>query len=237
MGRGYAVENPASSEFIERETIKGTEIGIFTPSETKQLLYAVEDSLKPAMALWCFSGVRIAEIARLSCDQVRQGLKSGSIYLGAGTTKTKDARSVEICGNLRQWLERYLPMTGPVMPEQWQTISGLSELSRHVARRTRIAWKKNAPRHTFATMSLALFKDAPALVKQMGTSLAKLERHYWARAASVTVEDAKEYFAIMPADAANVVPLHNGLGGIGKDRKVESATDSSSCRVGRAFGN
>jgi integrase len=205
--RKHATTNPASPSMIKREKVGGTEIGISQVDEVKRLLNVVEDALKPSLALWFFSGCRIAEIARLTVTEVRAGLKSGCIYLEGRKTKTGVPRAVTLCENLNAWLMRYLPSHGPVLPERWSTLQGLSELGRYIGRHTGISWKKNGPRHSFATYSLALHKDAPGLVRAMGNSLIQLERHYWARAASVTEADAKDYFSIVPAESSQIIAM------------------------------
>jgi hypothetical protein len=45
---------------------------------------------------------------------------------------------------------------------------------------------------------LRLTGDPAQTVKEMGNSLAQLDRHYNSRADSVTQEVAKEYFEVMP---------------------------------------
>lgn len=56
----------------------GVSRGVFTPEEGGLLLSRVGDDLKPFLALWCFSGLRAAEIARLDWCQVKQVLESGT---------------------------------------------------------------------------------------------------------------------------------------------------------------
>jgi integrase len=205
--RGWTLENAASSGKVKREALKGSNIGIFTPQEVRRMLAAVGDELAPFLALWCFSGCRAAEIARLSWGQINQALESGALYLEANQTKTGMDRSVPIYDSLRAWLVKHRQPSGPVMPKKWQSVQGLSEIARHIARRCKVDWKKNAPRHSYATYHLALHKDPATTVKSMGTSLSKLEKHYWSRAECVTAAVAQDWFDIRPTEPQNVIPI------------------------------
>ncbi len=205
IDRGYAVENPAKS--IKRESVGTSDVGIFTPGQVQRILNAVEDRMKPFFSLIFFSGVRKEECSRLSTAQVHEGLKSGAVFLPALIAKTNRSRSIPIRDNLKAWLTRYLPLDGPVLPTEWQCMERLDELGAYAARRAGLDWVYNGPRHSFATYALRLTGDPGQVVKEMGNSLAQLDRHYYSRADSVTSEAAKQYFAIMPSVSAEVVPL------------------------------
>jgi uncharacterized protein YyaL (SSP411 family) len=83
--RGHACVNAAD---IKREKIGGSDIKIFTPDEAQRILSAVEDRLKAFSALQFFSGIRKEDLSRLTVEQVRAGMLSGSIFLEASLTKT-----------------------------------------------------------------------------------------------------------------------------------------------------
>lgn len=68
-------------------------------------------------------------------------------------------------------------------------------------------WRDNAPRHGFATYFFRVCKDAGAVVRAMGNSLQKFERHYWNKAESITEVVAAEWFAILPPEAEKIVPM------------------------------
>lgn len=202
--RGYAVENPAK---IKREPLGDTDVGIFTPGQVQRILSAVEDRLKPFFAVLFFSGLRKEEASRLDVAQVREGLRSGSIYLNSSIAKTNRNRAIALPDNLKAWLTRYLPVDGPLLPECWQIMERLDELGSYAERKSGVEWVYNGPRHSFGTYHLRLFGDPAETVKQMGNSLVQLDGHYSSRAESVTREAAQEYFAIMPSLSAGVVPL------------------------------
>jgi hypothetical protein len=140
------------------------------------------------------------EVARVTWEQVHQGLASGSIFLQSSATKTKQSRVVPICDSLRQWLLRYSRASGLVLPVQWQAedemdqIYRLNDLTQYVARKANLDWKPNGPRHSFCTYRIKLTGDPAGVADEMGTSMAKIEKHYRSRSNAVTVESAKEWF-------------------------------------------
>jgi integrase len=210
MQRGYCRCNVANTKAVKREKVRGSKKGIFTPEQGRAVLNKIGDELKAGLALWCFGGVRIAEIARLSWEQVDAGLASGSIFLRADQAKTGVDRSIPVTHNLRSWLMRYRKPTGSILPLKWTTQEGLDHLARHIRRRTKV-WVANGPRHSFGTYHLKLHGDPALTVRVMGNSLDQLEKHYASRSEAVTREVAAEWFDILPAEG-NVIPLPIGAG-------------------------
>ena len=133
MERSHALENPAK---IKREKLGSGDVGIFTPGQVQRILNAVEDRLKPFFALTFFSGLRKEEASRLTVAQVREGLKSGSIYLTASMTKTNRNRCVPLSQNLRVWLARYLPPDGSLLPVVWSSMQRLDQLPAYAERKS-----------------------------------------------------------------------------------------------------
>jgi hypothetical protein len=119
---------------------------------------------------------------------------------------------VPLAENLKQWLMRYRRPSGGVLPVRWQgrdeahQFQRLDDLTGHFTRKLGF-WIPNAPRHSFASYHLALYKDPAETVREMGTSLEKLQQHYWARAEAITKEQAEEWFGIMPDKCADIIPL------------------------------
>jgi hypothetical protein len=210
--RGYAARNPADSKSIAREKLRGGSVSVFTPDEGRAIMARISDDLKPFMSLWLFGLMRKEEVARLTWAQIGQGLASGSIYMSDDQTKNRQARSIPITDNLRAWLMRYRKSTGLLLPESWQgkdeahRIQRLDDLVKHIRRKSKVAWKSNAPRHSSISYSLTLSKDPVETAKRAGTSLLKIQRHYWSRSEAVTAESASEWFGIFP-ELSNVVPI------------------------------
>jgi site-specific recombinase XerD len=213
MAHHYARENPASNEVLKRERLPGSDICIFMPQEARKIMFAIKDELKPFMALWFWSGLRKTEIARLTWEQVNQGMASGSIFVQSSATKTKQCRAVPIGENLRKWLARHAKLTGRILPIQWQAEDELyqtyrlNDVTQYVSHKAQVDWKPNAPRHSFCTYRIKLTGDPVGVADEMGTSMAKIEKHYRNRSNAVTVETAKEWFSIVPEAAGNIVPL------------------------------
>ncbi len=204
---------------IVREKVKVGRIGIFEPAEVRQLfarLAVKAPELVPFMALWCFSGIRKEEISRLSWPQVNRGLLTGYIEVDALDAKTGDTRNVPVLDNLRAWLTVYNKEQGKILPAVWlqSTKSApdrLSELVRHICRKTKTVWKSNAPRHSYGTYHFKVCKDPGVVVSAMGNSLEKFQKHYWSKGKNVTDEAATEYFSIVPR-TGNVVVLEKAVG-------------------------
>jgi hypothetical protein len=211
--RGFAVVNPADAEAIVREHLRGSSIRILMPGDARIILYTVEESLRPFLALWMFSGARKEEASRLSWEQISDGLASGAICLRADQAKTGQERSLPISANLRLWLMRYRKPSGSVLPTEWQAdtetqrMQRLDDLARLIKRKTKGVWVPNGPRHSFGTFHLKLHGDPSLTVKIMGTSLAKLDKYYASRSETVTKEAAAEWFAIMPEESADIIPM------------------------------
>jgi len=197
--------NPARE--VPREKLNGSTIDIFEPWEARQILSRLDPELIPFLSLWFFAGIRKEEISRLTWPQVNRGLRTGWIYLEASETKTGQPRSVPVEPNLKLWLAKYGKEIGKVLPPKWQGMQQLDELTRYIARKTRVVWKDNGPRHSYATYAFKKCKDAGAVVSAMGTSLAKFEKHYWHKGQTVNEESAAEWFSISPDTSENVIPL------------------------------
>jgi len=204
IGRGHCADNPVT---IKRERAARSDVPIFCPGDVRKILAALDDDLKAFFAILFFSGLRKEEASRLSVAQVRQGLKSGSIYMTASSTKTGRSRGISVCPNLRTWLERYLPTDGNLLPERWCSLRRLDVLQVYAQQRSGVKWVRNGARHSFGTYHLKLHGDAAETVKQMGNSLPQLDRHYSSRSDSVTREAAAEYFSIVPTESATILPM------------------------------
>lgn len=204
--RGYVAkgENPVADTALDK--IRNTApIEIYTPAEMRRLLAAADDTLKPALALQAFAGLRSEEVLRLEWRDVK--LSRGHIELGADKTKTASRRLVPISANLRAWLELPKKKSGKVFPQQ---SSLFHKLHRAAAAATEIKaegnraalppveLKKNALRHSFISYRVAETNDVPKVALEAGNSPAMIFQHY---RELVTPDDALLWFAIAPAKA------------------------------------
>jgi integrase len=199
IGKG---DNPA----IATEKIKaknGDAIEIYTPDELARLLAVMPDSIRPAMAIQAFTGIRTAELARLDWQAVK--LTRGHIEITAANAKTASRRIVPILPNLAAWLKPHAKKTGGIIP------SGADyyhELMRETAGNTKtdtlpaVELKHNALRHSFISYRVAQTQNVAQVALEAGNSPAMIFGHY---RELVTADDAKTWFAIAPEQPENIV--------------------------------
>ena len=164
-----------------------------------------------------FCGLRQAEITRLDWRAI--DLASGILTVGADIAKTSSRRTVEIPDNARAWLTLYAKESGPVWPasEQARNLWNLARIEAGFGPffSTRAAvneaqagrddlrpWPDNALRHSAISYRLALNRDLPRIALESGNSPAIVQSHYLEL---VKPDTAREFFSIMPTEAANVV--------------------------------
>jgi integrase len=165
---------------------------IFTVDELAALLNAASSrapDVVPMLAIGAFSGLREAEIKRLDWSEVDQ--KRGHIEVKSSKAKSARRRIVEMQSNLREWLQPYAGMTGPVVPVNSRK---KLDLVRKAARLTR--WPKNGLRHSYASYRLAAIHDAPRVASELGhTSPQMLYSTY---RELVFPDEAKRYWKLIP---------------------------------------
>ena len=196
IGKG---DNPATA--TERIKAKnGDAIEIYTPDELARLLAVMPDSIKPAMAIQAFTGIRTAELARLDWQAVKLG--RGHIEITAANAKTASRRIVPILPNLAAWLQLAGNKTGKILS------SGADyyhEQMREAASQTKTAklpaveLKHNALRHSFISYRVASIQNVAQVALEAGNSAAMIFGHY---RELVTADDAKKWFSIQPQPKA-----------------------------------
>ena len=199
LREGYISFNPIAAV----ETAKGVAgaIGIFTPDETRRLLHAAREhrfdesgaeselsSILPAVAIGFFAGLRPEETLPLQWSQIDR--ENRQIDITKGKTAAARPRFVPINDTLFAWLEPYRTAEGRVCPASlWRTL-------KKIRRKAGIThWPKDVLRHSFASHKLPLEPDIHVLAAIMGNSVEVIHKHY---RRPVRVEDAKEFFAILP---------------------------------------
>jgi integrase len=172
---------------------------IFSVDELAALLNAAATraaDIVPMLAIGAFSGLREAEIKRLDWSEVDQ--KRGHIEVKSSKAKSARRRIVEMQSNLREWLQPYAGMTGPVVPVNSRK---KLDLVRKAARLTH--WPKNGLRHSFASYRLAAIHDAPRVAGELGhTSPQMLYSTY---RELVLPEEAERYWKLVPESKAENV--------------------------------
>jgi len=206
--------NPAKD--IDRLAIGEGDVELMEPDEAEQMLARIHPDLIPFLVLWCFTGCRKEEAARVTWQQVNSALKTGELELRRDQTKNgrarrkRGARKMPLLPNARAWLEWWLRKHGPsdsemVLPLRWNTLSQLSDLPKFIRRNTGITWKENGPRNSYISYRSKITGNVVDVADEAGNSPAKIERHY--RAKSVLLETAHAWFNVMPPPDGNIVPM------------------------------
>ena len=166
-----------------------SDVSLFTPAQMRTILHAAPPHLVPILAIGAFSGIRMAELARLDWSAVN--LERRIIEVRAGQAKTASRRVIPIPDNLRAWLAP-LPRRGKVLPHQ-----SLQREVTALAKSLGVAWPRNVLRHSFISYRIAIVKSADQVALEAGNSAAIIFKHY----RELTTEDvATEWFSILPKE-------------------------------------
>jgi integrase len=198
---GYLARGTDLVEGVQRYSLKTGEIQIFTPAEISRLIEKADDRLLPYIVIGAFAGLRGAEIQRLDWSEI--DLADGFIEVKAEKAKTDVRRLVPIKPNLAAWLNDCRKKAGPVCPFKNvvnQIMKLVGKVNKALPKKTpekeRMAWKKNALRHSFISYRVAECADVARVADESGNSPAIIKTNYLKR---VKPDQAKEWFAIMPA--------------------------------------
>jgi integrase len=164
--------------------------GILSPQETARLLEASNHDTLPYWALGLFTGLRTAELERLTWADIHFG--EGVVEVPAQSSKTASRRFVPIRENLAQWLEPYRLMQGPLCPSNLR-----KRLIADRANAGLATWPSNATRHSFGSYHLAAFQNAALCASEMGHVSASMTYRFYNQRVRPTV--AQEFWRIVPA--------------------------------------
>ena len=182
-------------EKVESWRARGRTPGIFTPEEVRKILNSTppQSEIRAFTAIAAFTGIRNAELKRLTWDKIR--LDDREIILDSEITKTASRRIVKIPENLAKWLEPYVWDLGTKkkIPAR-RKVPVLKKLHESLGKGN---WIKNGLRHSAATYYLALTKNAYLTAEQMGHAVDVLKQHYNGLARE---KDAIKYFEILPEE-------------------------------------
>lgn len=180
-------------EKVESWRARGRTPGIFTPEEVRRILNSTppQSEIRAFTAIAAFTGIRNAELKRLTWDKIR--LDDREIILDSEITKTASRRIVKIPENLAKWLEPYVWDLGTKKKILTRRkVPVLKKLHESLGKGN---WIKNGLRHSAATYYLALTKNAYLTAEQMGHAVDVLKQHYNGLARE---RDAIKYFNIFP---------------------------------------
>ncbi len=182
------------------------EVQFYTPKELRDLLEAAEGPMRAMVALSGLAGLRTQELLRLDWADVWR--VRGHIEVTAGKSKTRQRRLVEIVPALAAWLGQFrTSTTGKLCTLHeitWQ--QHFVELCEKAG----VTRKPNGLRHAFCTYHFALNGNENLTAAQAGNSPAMVHAHY---KGLTTKAEAKKWFAVKPAKAANVIPLASASSG------------------------
>lgn len=180
-GRATATSGLKKAKVVSGDT------AIFTPDQLAAILHAAPPHMLPLLAIGAFSGIRMAELARL--DWTAVNLDRKHIEVRAGQAKTASRRVIPITDNLAAWLA-LVPRTGKVLPigEMYREATGL-------ARALEIEWPRNVLRHSFISYRIAIVQSAEQVALEAGNSPSIIFKHY---RELVTGDAAEQWFSILP---------------------------------------
>ncbi|MBU2072720.1 MAG: hypothetical protein KKA68_21005 [Gammaproteobacteria bacterium] len=204
----YAVEK----EYIEKnpvDKIKAPKYRLpakeYMPVESvERVLRAVAEGGEglAAMAIGFFSGLRTAELGRLTWADVN--LDSRQITVGANVSKTYP-RNVRMSDNLLAWLSVSGRYDAMVCPRGRR----LEAIRADACKRSGVRWPHNAMRVTCATMHYAMHNNAHETAAMLGHAggTRMFFDHYRALGDghAATREEAERYWGIAPRRDGNVV--------------------------------
>ena len=198
---GYLARGTDLVEGVQRYSMKPGEILIFTPAEIALLIGKADSRLLPYLVIGAFAGLRGAEIQRLTWDRI--DLADGFIEVTAESAKTDVRRMVPITPNLKSWLATCKKKDGPVCGFKNvvnQLMKLVAKVNKAMPKGTpdedRLAWKKNALRHSYISYRVAQCADVARVADESGNSPAIIRSNYLRR---VKPDQAREWFAVTPA--------------------------------------
>jgi len=214
--RGYAETNPVSR--VDFKIIKTKLPRLLSPEDLRSILEAAPETVKPALAVQAFCGLRVAEVARLKWTDF---LATGFIQIGSSSAKTSKRRLTPVPKPLFSYLNSVKQTSGYVFGgESGGDIYKLSHALTEVRRAVKnVKWGKNALRASALSYRLAETKDAAATALEMGNSPTVLLRDY---RELTTERDAQLWFEIDPSEPQKVLsskPIK--FNAAGKKRKTQ----------------
>ena len=194
--KGYIAEIPdVDARALTR--LKKSSVGILSAAESEALLRAVEATeprFLPFYALRLFAGLRTSEAARMRwewIDFAKKTIRVPGFFEGERVCKTGEDWLLLpgiIPETVFAWLETGRRSSGPVPAPNHR---------RRDAMARRFSIPRNALRHTFATMHLALTRDeGKTCLATRHTNLGTFRSHY--RGVNQTAAEAAAFWALRP---------------------------------------
>jgi integrase len=211
--RGYLPRDHDEMSAVELAEEDNGDIEIFTPAELRKLFAAClspvaergktrdREEMVPYVAIAAFCGLRSAEIARLDWSEVHLTGLEHFIEVKASKAKTASRRTVPIPDNCAAWLAPSVRESGPVCSFERPD----KQCFNYIGPAAKVAWKRNALRHSFISYRLAQIKNVHQVSLEAGNSPQMVFAHY---RQLVTETQAGEWFSIVPAKGwKNIAPV------------------------------
>ena len=189
---------------FKTEGVDATDIDFYRPKELRDLLDAADTEVAPVLALGGLGGLRREEILRLDWADVWR--VKGKVEISARIAKGRKRRLVDICPALAGWLRPYRNATGPVWDK---SPDALEEALSALRDSLKIPARRNGLRHAFVTFHMAMHANENLTAAEAGNSPQMIHDNYRALA---TKNEAKKWFGVKPARAANVIHLGANAG-------------------------
>lgn len=191
--RGWCKTEPV--DHLETKRTEAGEIGVLNERQVKALFTAAENHFPeavPALAISIFTGMRQAELSRLTPDDITDE----GITVPAASAKTKRRRFINMPTALAEWLKSY-PVGETVVPGNWtrkqkairrlagwrvwsDLVPQIDPSEKPAAPKKLPPWPENAIRHTNASVLLATGSTIETLGFEFGHvgGSEMLRRHY-----------------------------------------------------------
>jgi integrase len=194
---GYLSDRTTTATKSAKAKEHGREIEIYAAEEMARLLQHASDNLRPFIVLCGFCGLRAAEAMRLDWKEI--DFTRGTVLVTAGKSKTRSRRFAPLSPNAAAWLRPLAKPIGKVV-----NVVVIVKALLRLGLRSGVKMKRNGLRHSFVSYRLALTQNANQVALEAGHSADVLFKHY---RELCTEAEAKRWFSIEPAEAANVVPM------------------------------
>ena len=185
----YAAERGFAPQNVMRRTVRmkqvEEEIEILTVGECDALIRNADASIRPALALALFCGVRDDEVRRLTWNAV--DWEGDSLIIGANVSKVNQRRIVPLRENVKAWLAPLRQTGGLIHPvgraakahlQAARAAAGFGTPAACKDDKNLRPWPSNALRHSYASYAITQWPDAAALALEMGNSPAVILKHY-----------------------------------------------------------
>jgi len=205
--RSFCSENPIAEtqkkpeEYSEPEFITAKDLRTVFDIAREVNYKDRENQFVWLIALNFFAGIRGDEICRLRRGDVRLDDGYVRVAMPKGVTRGIKPRIVYLTDAAKAWMRAYpVPLDGDASHKLLPEIASSNTVYQFVHRQAertgrKVYLPKNAGRHSFITMHVALYADPKQTEAMVGTSSAMRVNHYQGLA---TKAQAVEYFSVRP---------------------------------------